>query len=317
MTDIDINHAGIVAVVGAPNAGKSTLINRLVGHKITIVTHKIQTTRFPISGIAYFGDTQIVLMDTPGIFEPKSKFDRAVVESAWRTIGGADMVLQIVDAQGWVELGDKKPETSLNMSVKDDWKIFKKFKEMKLRACLALNKIDQFPHQQILPVIDRISKEDVHDEFFIISALNGDGVKKLKQNLAEQMPESPPLFPTDTVVDLAEKTLLAEITREKILQRYHREIPYMLTVDTESIEEKARNGVLRIEQTITVDNLRHKGIVVGKNGESLKTVREEAAQEMKRLYNRPVHLFIYVKNDSNWRDKSQYYEKLGLELPKS
>ena len=318
MTDIDIRRAGVVAVVGTPNAGKSTLINRLVGHKISIVTHKIQTTRFPISGITHRGDAQIVLNDTPGIFDPKSKFDRAVVESAWRTIGGADVVLQIIDAQGWVEIGDKNPATSLIMSVKDDLKIFKKFKEMKIKAYLALNKIDQFPHQQILPVIDRISKEEVHEEFFIISALNGDGVKKLKLELANRMPESPPLFPTDTVVNLGEKTLLAEITREKILQRYHREVPYMLTVETESIEEVSRkSGVLRVEQTITVENLRHKGIVVGKKGESLKTVRQEAGREMNRLYDRPVQLVIYVKNDRNWRDKREYYERLGLELPKT
>lgn len=317
MTDIEIKRAGIVAVVGAPNAGKSTLINRLVGHKISIVTDKIQTTRFPISGIAHVGDCQIVLMDTPGIFDPKSKFDRAVVESAWRTVGGADVVLQIIDARGWVELGEKQTENSLIMSVKDDLKILKKFREMKIRPCLALNKIDQFPHQQILPVIDRLNKEAIHEEFFIISALNGDGVKKMKISLADRMPESPPLFPTNTVVNLREKTLLAEITREKILKLYYREIPYMLTVDTELIEVKARRGVLRVEQTITVDNMRHKGIIVGKKGEMLRIVREEATREMNKLYDRPVQLFLFVREDKDWRDKREYYDRLGLEIPKS
>ena len=317
MTNSNIKRAGIVAVIGAPNAGKSTLINRLVGHKISIVTHKIQTTRFPISGITHIGDCQIVLMDTPGIFEPRSKFDRAVVDSAWRSIRGADVVLQIVDAQGWVELGDKDAKSSLNLSVKDDQKIFSKFKENGIKACLALNKIDQFPHQQVLPVIDRINKEGIHDEFFILSAKKGDGVNELKQNLAKRLPDSPPLYPEGTIVNLTEKMLLAEITREKILKSYHREIPYKLTVETVQIKDAAKGSIIRVEQTITVDNERHKGIIVGKKGEMLKFVREESTKEMNKLYELPVHLHLYVRNDSAWREKREYYEKLGLEPPKS
>ena len=266
-----LKRAGFVAVIGAPNAGKSTLVNRLVGQKVAIVTHKIQTTRFPVRGIVTIDDAQVVLMDTPGIFAAKRRLDRAMVRSAWAGADSADAVLHIIDVAAWI--ADRKGDASgaQRKSVEDDRRVIEGLKQSGRRALLALNKIDIQAHEEVLPVISELNDIGVYEELFPISAANGDGVKALAGALARRMPEGRALYPEDQAGDLPVRLLAAEITREKLMLRLHDELPYELAVDTE-LWEPRRDGSVKIQQVVLVSRDSHKPIVLGKGGQTIKTV---------------------------------------------
>ena len=298
--------AGVVAVVGAPNAGKSTLTNALVGEKVSIVTHKVQTTRFPIRGLAlHSGDgveAQIVLVDTPGIFQGSERMARAMVESAWQGVEGADAVLHVVDAAAQTH--------NVAKTVADTARVVEGLRSRKVQAVLALNKIDQIPRDQLLPLVAQMRDTGVYKEVFLVSALSGDGVGDLKAYLAQAMPESPFLYPSDQATDVPQRVMAAEITREKLFLRLHEELPYRLAVETEGWEER-RNGSVRIDQVIYVTRPGHKGIVLGKGGSTLKAVGQAARAEMRDWLGRDVHLFTFVKVRP-WQDDRARYEAMGL-----
>jgi len=304
--------AGVVAIVGAPNAGKSTLTNALVGEKVSIVTHKVQTTRFQVRGIAMVktapkdgkeSEAQLILVDTPGIFTGKERMAKAMVENAWAGVDGADVVLHVVDSSAYIE-GRKR-------SVGDTQTVIDGLKRMGKRAVLALNQIDRVGVEQLLPLVAQMQEAGVYDEVFLISALNGDGVGDLAQFLAERMPESPFLYPTDQAADLPVRVMAAEITREKLFLRLHEELPYALAVETEGWEEH-RNGSVKVNQVIYVTRKGHKGIVLGKGGETIKAVSLAARKEMKGWLGRDVHLFLFVKVREGWQEDRARYEAMGL-----
>lgn len=310
MTDDPITRAGIVAILGAPNAGKSTLVNRLVGAKVAIVTHKVQTTRFPVRGIAQHGGAQLVLIDTPGIFAARRRLDRAMVQAAWCGAEGADAIVHLIDASAWVT---EHPTPAQAKSLEDDRRVIEALKRAGRKALLALNKIDLFPHEDILPVIAELSEAGVYDEVFPISAVNGEGVEALADVLAARMPEGPPLYPPDQTADLPMRLLAAEITREKLMLRLHQELPYQLTVETENWEER-KDGSVRIDQLILVGREGHKGMVLGKGGAVIREVGQKAREELSTILDRKVHLFLHVKVDERWQEKRERYEGLGLDF---
>lgn len=313
MTDISITRAGFAAIIGAPNAGKSTLTNRLVGVKVAIVTHKVQTTRFPVRGVAHLGGAQIVLVDTPGIFRAKKRLDRAMVKSAWSGADDADAVVHLIDASSWV--ADKTGELTgaQKKSLEDDRRIIETLKEHGKTALLALNKIDLFPHEQILPLMAELSDTGVYDEIFMISAENGDGVERLGEALANRMPEGAAMYPPDQTADLPMRLLAAEVTREKLMLRLHQELPYELTVETESWEDY-KNGDVKISQVVIVGRDGHKGIVLGKGGQTLKAVGKLAREDLSDMLGRKVHLFLFVKVDAKWQERRENYSGRGLEF---
>ena len=241
MTETEITRAGFAAIIGAPNAGKSTLTNRLVGTKVAIVTHKVQTTRFPVRGVAQLDGTQIVLVDTPGIFAAKRRLDRAMVKAAWSGAEDADAIVHLIDASAWVAERTGKVDGAQKKSLEDDRRVIEQLQQSCRKAFLALNKIDLFPHDQILPIIAELSETGVYEEIFMISAENGDGVDALERAIAEKMPEGPALYPPDQIADLPMRLLAAEVTREKLMLRLHQELPYQLMVETESWKS-ARTG---------------------------------------------------------------------------
>lgn len=307
----DIKRAGFAAIIGAPNAGKSTLVNRLVGTKVAIVTHKAQTTRFPVRGVAHHGDAQIVLIDTPGVFRAKGRLDRAMVQAAWAGAEEADIIVHLVDAAAWV--ADSKGEASAaqKRSIEDDRRVIEHLRARDLRAVLALNKIDLFPHEEVLPLMAAFDAEGVYDQLFMLSAANGDGVHRLAAALADAMPEGPALYPPEQSADLPLRLLAAEITREKLMLRLHQELPYMLTVETEQWEPR-KDGSLAIHQVVIVGREAHKAMVVGKGGRVLRDVGQQARQELTDLLGQKVHLFLFVKVDPKWQEKRERYEGLGL-----
>lgn len=309
----EITRAGFVAVIGAPNAGKSTLVNRLVGQKVAIVTHKVQTTRFPIRGITQIGDAQLVLMDTPGIFQAKKRLDRAMVHSAWSGADDADVVLHIIDASAWVANARGTAKAAQAKSVEDDRRVIAGLKSAGKPAFLALNKIDLFAHEDVLPIISELSQHGVYSEIYPISASNGDGVGALSETIAALMPEGPPLYPEDQPADLPMRLLAAEITREKLMLRVHEELPYQLAVETESWEDM-RNGDVRIQQVVMVSRDSHKPIILGKGGQTIKQVGALAREELSELLDRKVHLFLFVKVDPRWMERRENYAGYGLEF---
>ena len=313
MTNETIKRAGFAAIIGAPNAGKSTLTNRLVGVKVAIVTHKVQTTRFPVRGVAHVGEAQIVLVDTPGIFRAKKRLDRAMVKSAWSGADDADAVVHLIDASSWVAEKTGEVTGAQKKSLEDDRRIISTLKEHGKKALLALNKIDLFPHEQILPLIADLSGEGVYDEIFMISAENGDGVARLSEALAARMPEGVAMYPPDQTADLPMRLLAAEVTREKLMLRLHQELPYELTVETESWEDY-KNGDVKISQVVIVGRYGHKGIVLGKGGQTLKAVGRLAREELSGLLDRKVHLFLFVKVDGKWQERRENYAGRGLEF---
>lgn len=291
---------GFVALLGAPNAGKSTLLNALVGHKVSIVTHKVQTTRMRIRGLAIEGASQIVFVDTPGIFQPKRRLERAMVAAAWAGAQDADVVVLLYDA------GRKRVDD-------DTRRIIVGLKGQGRRAVLALNKIDRIRRDKLLALAAQFDAEGIFDRIFMISALTGDGLADLRRYLAEAMPEGPWLYPEDQLSDLPLRLLAAEVTREKLFLKLHEELPYALTVETETWEE-FKDGSVKIEQTIYLQRESQKAIALGKGGQTIKEVRAAAQADLAELLERPVHLFLFVKVREKWIDDPDRYRDWGLEF---
>lgn len=300
--------AGFAAIIGAPNAGKSTLTNRLVGAKVSIVTQKVQTTRFPVRGVAIAGDAQIVLVDTPGIFAPRRRLDRAMVRAAWGGAEDADAVVHLVDvpAQLHDSPADRKAQADVEAIVEG-------LQKAGTKAILALNKIDGVKREDLLGVSQKLFETGVYDEVFMISAKTGDGVDDLKARLAALMPEGPWLYPEDQTADLPARLLAAEITREKLYLRVHEELPYSAAVETTAFEER-NDGSVRIEQTIYVERESQRPIILGKGGQTLKWIGQKAREELTELLDRRVHLFLHVTVDERWADKREFYGAVGLDF---
>lgn len=313
MTDQGPQRAGFVAVIGAPNAGKSTLVNRLTGSKVSIVTQKVQTTRFPVRGIAMAGQAQIVLVDTPGIFTPRRRLDRAMVASAWGGAQDADAVVHLVDAQSELGAEGREGTPADRRSAEDTETIIANLKATGTRVILVLNKIDGMRRDTLLALSQRLFETGVYSEVFMISALSGDGVDDLKARMAELMPEGPWLYPEDQAADVPVRVLAAEITREKVYLRVHEELPYSAAVETTAFEERA-DGSARIEQTIYVERESQRPIVLGKGGQTLKWIGQKSREELTVLLDRPVHLFLTVKVDAKWQDSRALYAQFGLEF---
>lgn len=313
MTDQGPQRAGFVAVIGAPNAGKSTLVNRLTGSKVSIVTQKVQTTRFPVRGIAMAGQAQIVLVDTPGIFTPRRRLDRAMVASAWGGAQDADAVVHLIDAQSELGAEGREGTPADRRSAEDTETIIANLKATGAKAILALNKIDGMRRDTLLALSQRLYDTDVYSEVFMISALSGDGVEDLKARMAELMPEGPWLYPEDQAADVPARVLAAEITREKVYLRVHEELPYSAAVETTAFDDRP-DGSARIEQTIYVERESQRPIVLGKGGQTLKWIGQKAREELTVLLDRPVHLFLTVKVDPKWQDSRALYAQFGLDF---
>lgn len=295
-------HCGFVAVIGAPNAGKSTLVNALVGAKVSIVTHKAQTTRARMRGIAIAGKSQIVLVDTPGIFRPKRRLDRAMVETAWTEAREADVAVLVLDAiRGMDDVAEP---------------IFQQAGELKIPLVLALNKVDKIDKAKLLALASEASKSLPLEQLFMVSALSGDGVEDLKTYLASRMPPGPWLFPEDQIADAPLRQWAAEVTREKMFLRLHEEIPYSSTVETTDWKQR-KDGSIRIEQTIFVERQSQRKIVLGAKGQAIKQISMEARREIAEGVETPVHLFLFVKVRENWADDPERYREMGLDFPKS
>ena len=305
--------AGFAAIIGAPNAGKSTLTNRLVGAKVTIVTQKVQTTRFPVRGVAMAGETQIVLVDTPGIFSPRRRLDRAMVRSAWGGADEADVTVHLVDVQAELAVSEPGAKPADKRAVIDVETIVEGLKTSGKKVILALNKIDGVKRDRLLGLAQRLFDTGVYTEVFMISAADGQGVDDLKARLAELMPESPWLYPEEQTADLPARLLAAEITREKLFLRVHEELPYAAAVETTAFQERA-DGSVRIEQSIYVERESQRPIILGKNGQTLKWIGQKSREELAELLDRPVHLFLHVKVDERWADKREFYGDVGLDF---
>lgn len=290
---------GFVSIVGIPNSGKSTLMNQLVGQKISIVTRKVQTTRSRILGIFLHEESQIALIDTPGIFNPKKRLERAMVQAAWHSVSDADLVAIIVDAH-------------LKNRLNESLSIVKLLNENGIKPILILNKIDLIDKSELLEMTANFTSSCQITETFMISALNGDGVQKLKDYLAHAVPEGPWHYPADQLTDLPERLLAAEITREKVFHYLHQELPYSIAVETESWDE-FEDGSVKINQTIYVLKQNQKAIVLGKGGRQIKQIGEKARVELTSILARPIHLFLHVKIKENWSEKPHYYKLLGLD----
>jgi GTP-binding protein Era len=288
-----------VAVLGAPNAGKSTLVNRAVGQKVSIVSPKVQTTRSRVLGIVVRGVAQIVLVDTPGIFAPKRRLDRAMVAAAWGGAGDADAIVLIVDASR-KKIGE------------DTRTIVAGLKRQNRKAILALNKIDLVKREKLLAMTAEFNALEVFTDIFMISAETGDGVEDLLAALGALVPAGPHLFPEDQITDAPMRLLAAEITREHLFRQLHQELPYELSVETDSWEE-FDDGSAKVQQTIFVARDSQKAIVVGKGGERIKTVREAAQRELEKMMERKLHLFLFVKVRENWADDPERFRSLGLD----
>ena len=311
MTDTENQRAGFAAIIGAPNAGKSTLVNRLTGTKVSIVTQKVQTTRFPVRGIAIEGDAQIVLVDTPGIFTPRRRLDRAMVASAWGGADDADIVVHLIDAASHIAAEGKEGQAADRRSAEDTETIIAALKAAGKQVILALNKIDGM-RRDTLALSHKLFETGVYSEVYMISALSGDGVDDLKQRLARAMPPGHWLYPEDQSADVPMRVLAAEITREKVYLRVHEELPYSAAVETTAFEDKA-DGSARIEQTIYVERESQRPIVLGKGGQTLKWIGKKSREELTELLDRPVHLFITVKVDPKWQDSRALYAQFGLD----
>jgi GTP-binding protein Era len=305
--------AGFAAIIGAPNAGKSTLVNRMVGAKVSIVTQKVQTTRFPVRGVALTGNTQIVLVDTPGIFSPRRRLDRAMVRSAWAGSEEAEVTVHLVDVQA--ELADRARNATPaeHRAVQDVQTIIEALKESGRKVILALNKIDGIKRDTLLAVAKDFFDAGVYTDVFMISAETGAGVDDLTAKLASMMPESPWLYPEDQTADLPARLLAAEITREKIYLRVHEELPYAASVETTSFEERA-DGSARIEQTIYVEREGQRAIVLGKGGQVLKWIGQASREELQDILDRKVHLFLHVKVKENWAEERGLFSAMGLDF---
>ncbi len=292
--------SGFIALIGAPNAGKSTLVNQLVGSKVSIVTHKVQTTRALVRGIVIHDQTQMVLVDTPGIFKPKRRLDRAMVTTAWGGAKDADLILVLIDA----ELGINEEAEAILDSLH----------EKKRKVVLVLNKVDRIEPPKLLELAKQANEKVKFDKTFMISALKGYGCKDLVQYLADNLPEGPWYYPEDQISDMPMRMLAAEITREKLYLRLHNELPYSSTIETESWEEKP-DGSVRISQVIYVERDSQKKIVLGHKGEAIKSIGQAARKELMEILEQKVHLFLFVKVRDNWGNDPERYREMGLEFP--
>ncbi len=293
------SRAGFVALIGAPNAGKSTLLNRFVGSKVSIVSHKVQTTRTKVLGVVIEDETQIVFVDTPGIFAPKRRLDRAMVRAAWDGAKDADKVVLLVDAL---------------VGVKDEVKsIIKGLQESNRKVILALNKIDKIKRDALLKLSTELNNTGVFSETFMISALNGDGAKDLLDYLCTAMPEGPWLFPEDQITDMPLRMMAAEVTREKLFINVHEELPYELAVETETWEE-FKDGSVKIEQSIYVRRESQRSIILGKDGQRIKKLGADSRHDLSEMFGRKVHLFLYVKVRERWAENSNFYMQWGLDF---
>ena len=293
--------AGFVALIGEPNAGKSTLLNRMVGAKVSIVTHKVQTTRARIRGVALEGDAQIVFVDTPGLFQPKRRLDRAMVAAAWGGASDADVIVLLVEAHR----GLTKGVARIIEGLKD--------RAEHTPIALAINKIDRVKAESLLALTEELNTALPFRKTFLISAEKGSGCDDLKAWLADQLPASPWLYPEDQIADLPLRMIAAEMTREKLTLRLHQELPYQLTVETESWEER-KDGSARIDQIVYVARDGHKGIVLGHKGETIKAVSRAAREELQEFLGRKIHLFVTVKVRPNWLDEAERYSEMGLDI---
>lgn len=294
--------AGFVALIGEPNAGKSTLTNRMVGAKVSIVTHKVQTTRARIRGVALDGAAQIILVDTPGLFRPRRRLDRAMVAAAWSGAADADIVVLLVEAHRGLTEGVQAIIDTLRDRMPRGHPV-----------ALAINKIDRVKAETLLALTDKLNAAFPFAETFMISAEKGHGVEKLRHWLGEKLPEGPWLYPEDQIADLPMRMIAAEMTREKCTLRLHQELPYELTVETESWEER-KDGSVRIDQLIYVARDGHKGIVLGHKGETIKGISTAARAEIAEFLGRPVHLFLQVKVRANWLEEAERYSEMGLDF---
>lgn len=292
------SRCGLVALIGAPNAGKSTLMNALVGSKISIVTHKVQTTRTRFVGIALHKESQMIFVDTPGIFAPKKRLERAMVSAAWAGASDADVIMLLVDAQRRIDENTRR--------------IIEGLKESGQKVILLINKIDAIRRDSLLSLTEELNKAGDFSETLMISALKGDGLVDLKEIISARLPKGPWLYPEDQMTDITERMLAAEVTREKFFLRLHEELPYAATIETESWQEK-KDGSVRIEQVIYVERETQKAIVIGKGGRSLKEIGKLAREELEEMLDRRVHLFIFVKVRKNWSDDKERYENMGLD----
>lgn len=296
--DATQTRCGFVALIGAPNAGKSTLLNQLVGSKISIVTHKVQTTRARIRAIALEGNTQIIFVDTPGIFAPKRKLDEEMVAAAWAGAAEADATVLLIDARDGLNEANRA--------------IVEGLEKANLKVMLAINKIDTVPREKLLLLADELNKLYPFTDTFMISAMKGHGVQDLKQTLADRMPPGPWLYPEDQVADLPLRMLAAEITREKLFLRLHDELPYASTVETETWQER-KDGSVRIEQVVFVERDSQKKIVLGKNGQTIKAIGQAARTEIADALGQKVHLFLFVKVREKWAEDPERLRMMGLD----
>ncbi|MEN3930617.1 GTPase Era [Microvirga sp. W0021] len=300
-TDDTNTRAGFVALIGAPNAGKSTLLNALVGSKVSIVSHKVQTTRTMVRGIVIEDNSQIIFVDTPGIFKPKRRLDRAMVTSAWGGAGDADAVALLLDSRKGL---DEEAEA-----------ILVKLNEIKRPKILVLNKIDLIERSRLLELTAKVNALVAFDHTFMVSALKGQGVQDFCKQLASMMPEGPWLYPEDQISDAPLRMLAAEITREKLYERLHQELPYQSTVETDQWQQRP-DGSVRIEQTIFVERDSQRKIILGKGGQTIKAIGQASRREISEIAEAPVHLFLFVKVRENWGDDPQRYREMGLEFPR-
>ena len=298
MTD---NRCGFVALIGEPNAGKSTLLNHMVGAKVSIVTHKVQTTRTRIRGVAMQGCAQIVFVDTPGLFKPRRKLDRAMVSAAWSGAADADIVVLLIEAHRGLTEGVKAILDGLANRAKSG------------TVVLAINKIDRVQREKLLALAQEVSAAFEFSKVFMISAEKGHGVDDLRRWIAGQLPLGPWLYPEDQIADLPLRMIAAEITREKLTLRLHQELPYQLTVETEQWEER-RDGSVKIDQVIYVSRDGHKGIILGPKGETIKTISTLARQDISAFLERPAHLFLRVLVRENWQNDAERYLGMGLDI---
>lgn len=294
----ETTRCGFAAIIGAPNAGKSTLINTLAGYKVAIVSHKVQTTRARIRAIVIEDATQIVFVDTPGIFAPRRRLDEAMVEAAWSGANDADVVLCIIDSRAGI--------------TEDVERIVKKLAEDRPKTVLVLNKIDLLRREALLDLAAKLNAKYGFLETFMISAATGDGVDRLKQQLALLMPQGPWLYPEDQIADVPMRLIASEITRERIYERLHQELPYASTVETERWEER-QDGSVRIDQVIFVERESQRKIVLGKGGQTIKEIGKQAREELSGMLERNVHLFLFVKVRQNWASDPERLRAMGLE----
>ncbi|MEN8887498.1 MAG: GTPase Era [Celeribacter marinus] len=297
----DQSRAGFVALIGEPNAGKSTLLNRMVGAKVSIVTHKVQTTRARIRGVAIEGDSQIVFVDTPGIFKPKRRLDRAMVTAAWGGAADADITVLMVEAHRGLSEGVEGILAALAEN------------PVRGKIALAINKIDMVDVEKLLAMTQKLNERFEFVETFMISAEKGRGVDDLRKWLAKEIPMGPWLYPEDQIADLPLRMIAAEMTREKLTLNLHQELPYQLTVETEKWEERA-DGSARVDQIVYVARDGHKGIILGKRGETIKRISRQSREELSEFLDRKIHLFLQVKVRPNWLEEAERYGEMGLDF---